>query len=164
MTHRWDAGPPEAAADGAARPPAGRTWDSALTAREFAAIEGAGFEPVGQVLGTAVFNIGYTGVWGCPGAWSATDGPGGASPHWASSYEPLEWTMYTARRLALRRAESECRALGGDGIVGVRLQTGGFSAGGVEFTALGTAVRARSLADAAASNARAREAVERFLA
>ncbi|MDF9814242.1 heavy metal-binding domain-containing protein [Streptomyces sp. SPB162] len=52
--------------------------------------------------------------------------------------------MYAARRLALARAVAECRALGGDGIVGVTLRVGGFPAGGLEFTALGTAVRARS--------------------
>ncbi len=34
------------------------TWGSALTADEFAAIRSVGFEPTGQVLGAAVFNIG----------------------------------------------------------------------------------------------------------
>ncbi|WP_158710121.1 heavy metal-binding domain-containing protein [Streptomyces katrae] len=53
-------------------------------------------------------------------------------------------TMYAARRLALARAVAEGRALGGDGIVGVELRVGDFPAGGLEFTALGTAVRARS--------------------
>ncbi|WP_242553756.1 heavy metal-binding domain-containing protein, partial [Streptomyces beijiangensis] len=52
--------------------------------------------------------------------------------------------MYAARRLALTRAVAECRALGGDGIVGVKLRIGEFPAGGLEFTALGTAVRAHS--------------------
>jgi hypothetical protein len=37
-------------------------WGSALTADEFAAIHSFGFEPVGQVLGAAVYNIGYTGA------------------------------------------------------------------------------------------------------
>ena len=46
------------------------TWGSALSADEFAAIRSAGFEPVGQVLGAAVYNIGYTGGYGCPGAWA----------------------------------------------------------------------------------------------
>jgi hypothetical protein len=43
------------------------TWGSALTADEFAAIRSVGFEPAGQVLGAAVFNIGYTGGYNCPG-------------------------------------------------------------------------------------------------
>ena len=46
------------------------TWGSALTTDEFAAIRSVGFEPVGQVLGAAVYNIGYTGGYGCPGAWA----------------------------------------------------------------------------------------------
>ncbi|WP_328306478.1 YbjQ family protein [Streptomyces sp. NBC_00442] len=145
MTYSGEtAGPPGPAADGTAGPRDGRTWDSALSAEEFAAVKGVGFEPTGQVLGTAVFNIGYSGVWGCPGAWSPADGTKAASSAWRPSFAPLMTTMYTARRLALSRAVAECRALGGDGIVGVRLRIGAFPAGGLEFTALGTAVRAHS--------------------
>ena len=44
-----------------------RTWDSALTTDEFATIRSVGFEPVGQVLGAGVFDIGYTGGYNCPG-------------------------------------------------------------------------------------------------
>jgi uncharacterized protein YbjQ (UPF0145 family) len=51
--------------------------------------------------------------------------------------------MYDARRTALSRAVAECVALGGDGIVGASLKVRRFVAGGLEFTALGTAVRAR---------------------
>ena len=46
------------------------TWGSALSTDEFAAIRGVGFEPVGQVLGACVYNIGYTGGYGCAGGWS----------------------------------------------------------------------------------------------
>ena len=46
------------------------TWGSALSADEFIAISGVGFEPVGQVLGAAVYNIGFTGGYGCAGAWT----------------------------------------------------------------------------------------------
>ncbi|WP_406210225.1 YbjQ family protein [Kitasatospora sp. NBC_01560] len=144
MTHRQDAGPPGTAAIGTAGPRAANTWDSTLSAEELAAVEGVGFDPVGQVLGTAVFNLGYTGVWGCPGAWSAEDGVKAPSSAWDSSYAPLVRTLYAARRLALARAVAECAALGGDGIVGVRLRAEEFPAGGLEFTAWGTAVRARS--------------------
>ncbi|MEU9234099.1 heavy metal-binding domain-containing protein [Streptomyces subrutilus] len=136
MTHRTDARPPGEAA--------GHTWDSTLSSGEFAAIRDAGFEPVGQVLGTAVFNIGYGDAWGCPGAWSTTAAARAPSPAPAQSNAPRVKAMYAARRLALARAVAECRALGGDGIVGVRLHVGEFPAGGLEFTVLGTAVRARS--------------------
>src|SRR5260370_9306642 len=47
------------------------TWGSALTADEFASVRSVGFQPVGQVLGAAVYNIGYTGGYGCPGAWGS---------------------------------------------------------------------------------------------
>ncbi|MFF3722389.1 heavy metal-binding domain-containing protein [Streptomyces erythrochromogenes] len=145
MTHPGNAGLPAVGAGGRAAPRSGTTWDSALSSEEFAAIEGVGFDPVGQVLGTAVYNIGYTGVWGCPGNWAVTDDNNPVpSSRWASSLSQLVRTMYAARRSALARAVAECGALGGDGIVGVELQVGEFPAGGLEFTVRGTAVRARS--------------------
>lgn len=122
------------------------TWGSALSTQEFAALEGVGFDPVGQVLGTAVYHIGYPGQWYCSGSWSYF-GTGVRTEVSSSSYAPFSEmvrAMYLARRVALGRATAECAALGGDGIVGVKLRIGHFSAGGMEFTALGTAVRARS--------------------
>src|SRR5262249_59743619 len=55
------------------------TWGSALSTNEFAAIRSTGFEPAGQVLGAAVYNVGYTGGVACPGAWGGV-GPFGAPP------------------------------------------------------------------------------------
>jgi len=125
------------------------TWGSALSTDEFAAIRGVGFEPVGQVLGACVYNIGYTGGYGCPGGWSSgmlrggfavattqVSGQGG----WAS-YGPLAQAMYDARHKAISRMTAECAALGGHGIVGVTLSFGSFPLGGLEFRAIGTAVR-----------------------
>ncbi|MFG2453044.1 hypothetical protein ACGFSG_27075 [Streptomyces sp. NPDC048512] len=139
-----NAGPAGAPGDGSGPPRPDGTWNSGLSAEEFAAVKGAGFDPVGQVLGTAVFTIGYTGVWGCPGSWSATDGASVPSSPWSSSFAPLVRTMYAARGLALSRAVAECGALAGDGIVAVELRVAEFPAGGLEFTVRGTAVRARS--------------------
>src|SRR5271165_1116543 len=124
------------------------TWGSALTADEFAAIRSVGFEPVGQVLGACVYNIGYTGGYNCPGAWGSwgyvpartTTQVSGRSGF--GSYGPLVQAMYEARHKALDRMTEECQALGGHGVVGVRLTIGGFPAGGLEFKAIGTAVRA----------------------
>src|SRR5277367_3054884 len=56
------------------------TWGSALTSDEFAAIRSVGFSPVGQVLGAAVYNIGYTGGYNCPGAWGSYAGGGWGTP------------------------------------------------------------------------------------
>ncbi|MGW4686625.1 hypothetical protein ACWEPM_17230 [Streptomyces sp. NPDC004244] len=144
MTFRRDAGPAAAADGGAAAPRSGGAWDSTLSAEEFAAVTGAGFDPVGQVLGTAVFDRGYGGLWGCPGAWSVADGRKVPSSAWDASFSTLVRTMYAGRGLAVSRAVAECRALGGDGIVGVGLRFEEFPPGGTEFTVLGTAVRARS--------------------
>jgi uncharacterized protein YbjQ (UPF0145 family) len=132
------------------------TWGSALTTDEFASIRSAGFEPAGQVLGAAVYNIGYTGGYGCPAYGSGYGfGPAGiyaGGPYSTvtatsgggslNSYAPLVRTMYQARRQAIGRMTAECKELGGDGVVGVRLTIGGFPAGGLEFKAIGTAVRA----------------------
>src|SRR6202167_216990 len=126
------------------------TWGSALSSDEFTAIKAVGFEPVGQVLGAAVYNIGYTGGYGCPGAWA---GYGGFAVPYRSvtqvssqgGYGSLGGgaaTMYTARRTAIGRMVAECKELGGHGVVGVSLTIGAFPAGGLEVKAIGTAVRA----------------------
>lgn len=130
------------------------TWGSALSTDEFAAIKSVGFEPVGQVLGAAVYNLGYTGGYGCPAGWGY--GFGGYSRFQGyrtsytsvsgsgdgSMYGPLVQTLYAARRAAIGRMSAECAALGGHGVVGVLLTIGRFPAGGLEFKAIGTAVRA----------------------
>jgi uncharacterized protein YbjQ (UPF0145 family) len=125
------------------------TWGSALTSDEFVAIRSVGFEPVGQVLGAAVYNIGFTGGYNCPGAWGSygygvpartvtqVSGRGGFG-----SFAPLVQTMYEARHKAIDRMTAECAELGGHGVVGVRLTIGSFPAGGMEFKAIGTAIRA----------------------
>jgi len=128
------------------------TWGSALTSDEFASIRSVGFEAVGQVLGAAVYNIGYTGGYGCPGAWGSYAYGGWGMPARGvtqvssrggyASFGPLVQTMYEARRAAIGRMVAECAELGGHGVVGVRLTIGGFPAGGLEFKAIGTAVRA----------------------
>jgi uncharacterized protein YbjQ (UPF0145 family) len=126
------------------------TWGSALTADEFTAIRAVGFEPAGQVLGAAVYNIGYTGGYACPGAWAGFGGY--ATPYQSvtavsghgsmGSFGPMVQMLYQARRRALGRMTAECQELGGHGVVGVSLTIGQFPAGGLEFKAIGTAVRA----------------------
>ncbi len=127
------------------------TWGSALTSDEFAAIRSVGFEPAGQVLGACVYNIGYTGGYACPGAWGNW-GYGQVMPvrtrtqvssrSGFGSFGPLVQAMYDARHKALDRMTAECEELGGHGVVGVRLTIGAFPAGGLEFKAIGTAIRA----------------------
>jgi uncharacterized protein YbjQ (UPF0145 family) len=133
------------------------TWGSALSTDEFAAIKSVGFEPVGQVLGAAVYNIGFAGGDVCPTFGSREDGGGigfggpryrpavyttvsGAGS--ASAFGPLVNALYAARRRAIGRMTAECAELGGHGVVGVSLTIGPFPEGGLEFRALGTAIRA----------------------
>ena len=146
--HTGDGLPPAAEARMAEIRSSG-TWGSALTADEFTAIRSVGFEPVGQVLGAAVYNIGYTGGFNCPGAWAGYGGY--VSPYRsvttvsgssAGAFGPMVQTLYQARRRAIERMSTECEELGGHGVVGVQLTIGAFPAGGLEFKAIGTAVRA----------------------
>jgi uncharacterized protein YbjQ (UPF0145 family) len=62
-------------------------------------------------------------------------------------FRPLVQAMYQARHTAIGRMTAECARLGGHGVVGVRLSRGSFPLGGLEFTAIGTAVRASGAAD-----------------
>lgn len=141
------------------------TWGSALSVGEFAAIRSVGFEPVGQVFGAAVYHVGSPGGEECPtyGARgrgeSAAGGYGGASSRRAAqiqaftrisgagtdaAFGPLVNSLYAARRAAIGRLSAECAELGGHGVVGVRLTIEQFLDDGMEFTAIGTAVRAPS--------------------
>jgi len=121
------------------------TWGSALTADEFAAVRSAGFEPVGQVFGAAVYSAGSASGNGCPGTpgssgdGSATQVPGQEG---AGSFGPLMQAMGQARHTAVGRMITECAELGGHGVVGVRVSRGTFPLGGQQFTVIGTAVRA----------------------
>lgn len=135
-----------------------RTWGSTLAVNEFAAISKVGFEPVGQVLGAAVWNIGDTGGEECPygvqvyrregtpvgqsgfGLIRHVQAPQGAAAVGAA--RPLVSSLYAARRTAIGRMTSECAALGGHGVIGVELTVGPFAEGSLEFRAFGTAVRA----------------------
>ena len=104
---------------------------------------------MGQVFGAAVFDAGSASGYGCPAArgssgagWpaqAATQVSGRGAP---GSFGPLVQAMYQARHTAVDRMTTECAGLGGHGVVGVRLSRGSFPLGGLEFKAIGTAVRA----------------------
>ncbi len=133
------------------------TWGSSLTSGEFAAIRSAGFEPVGQVFGAAVFGVAYGDGYSCPRipASSAEALQAASSDHHAERdgrgpepdedgpLGPLVRAMDQARRTAVERMTAECAELGGDGVVGLRVSRGSYLLGGQEFSAVGTAIRAR---------------------
>ncbi len=108
---------------------ASKLWTSDLSVNEFLLIQQAGFEPLGLVMGSSIYHIGFQ------------------QSRWKVSEEMtvLSHAMYEARELAMTRMEEEAEALGGDGVVGVRLEIGRYDWGEhmAEFLAIGTAVRHR---------------------
>ena len=111
-------------------------FTSDLTVEEFAAIRSVGFRPVGQVLGTAVYDV--SGVpQGCGVGRFAI--PANAP---VVSLVGRQDMLKDARRTAVSRMRQECWELGGDGVVGVRVAVRTFHDIGLEFLAIGTAVRA----------------------
>lgn len=113
-------------------------WTSDLSVSEFDVLGAVGFRPVGQVMGTSVYQIGWAGTNWCGGGGRWGGGPS------ASMATPLMMSLYDARRRALTRMQVEAQALGADGVVGVELHIRPFTgaANALEFTAIGTAVRA----------------------
>jgi len=104
-------------------------FTSDLSVNEFLLVREAGFEPLGLVIGSSIYHIGY---------------------QFTNSMQNQEMgvltqALYQARELAMSRMEAEADQLGADGIVGVRIQVGKYSWGEnlVEFMAVGTAVQAR---------------------
>jgi uncharacterized protein YbjQ (UPF0145 family) len=104
-------------------------FTSDLSINEFLLVREAGFDPVGLVIGSSIYHIGYQ--------WA----------NWNQNQEMtvLTQAMYHARELAMTRMEEEANALGADGIVGVRLEVTRHEWGEslAEFVAIGTAIRAR---------------------
>jgi uncharacterized protein YbjQ (UPF0145 family) len=143
------------------------TWGSALTSGEFAAIRGVGFEPVGQAFGAAVFGVAYGDGYSCPRTLASSgagqvaasdqqaehDGQGQPGQDKEGPLGPLVRAMEQARLTAVERLTAECAELGGDGVVGLRVSRGSFLLGGQQFTAVGTAVRARAAKSGAATGA-----------
>ncbi len=104
-------------------------FTSDLSVNEFLLVKQAGFEPLGLVLGSSIYHIGFQ------------------QAMWNQNQEMsvLTQAMYHARELAMTRMEEEADQLGADGVVGVRLDIGRYDWGVdlAEFIAVGTAVKHR---------------------
>src|SRR5437588_427232 len=102
-------------------------FTSDLSVNEYLCVEKAGFEPVGLVVGSSIYHIGFQVA------------------NWKASQEMgvLTQAMYSARELAMTRMEEEADMLGADGIVGVRLEVSRYEwgVGIAEFMAVGTAIK-----------------------
>lgn len=103
-------------------------FTSDLSVNEFLLVREAGFRPLGLVLGSSIYHVGFQlGRWGKN-----------------QELDMLSNAMYHARELAMSRMEAEADVLGADGIVGVRLEIEFKEFGNdlAEFIAVGTAVKA----------------------
>jgi len=107
---------------------AGSIFTSDLSVNEFLLVKEAGFHPLGLVLGTSIYHVGFQ-----MRRWNAN-----------LELDVLSQAMYEAREKAMERMEKEADVLGADGIVGVRLEVEFKEWGSdiAEFLAVGTAVKA----------------------
>ncbi|MEN3300340.1 heavy metal-binding domain-containing protein [Pseudonocardia sp.] len=103
-------------------------FTSDLSVNEFLLVREAGFRPLGLVLGSSIYHVGFQ-----MGRWNKNQ-----------ELTVLSQAMYHARELAMTRMEAEADQLGADGIVGVRLdiEFKEFGSDLAEFIAVGTAVKA----------------------
>jgi uncharacterized protein YbjQ (UPF0145 family) len=136
----------------------GRAFTSALSVPAFATVHGVGFDPVGQVLGSCVYQLGWAysscGYWGYGtgygGGYGGFGGFGGAGAAPASALSVVDVgtrkrALRDATGRALSRLAAEAGGLGADGVVDVTLTWTPFEGmrGTVEVQAIGTAVRGR---------------------
>ena len=104
----------------------GRFFTSNLSVNELALTTGEGLRPLGQVMGSTVFHVGWQRI-----------------PIYQSmELVALSHAQYQARQLALSRLQQEARLLGAHGVIGVRLDRRSYEWGAnlIEFAAVGTAV------------------------
>ncbi len=107
-------------------------FTSDLSVNEFLLIKEAGFDPLGLVMGSSVYQM-------QPRIPQMSYGEYGTEVGWMSH------ALYHSRQLAMNRMEEEADQLGADGIVGVWLDVKmhAFGKGILEFMAVGTAIKHR---------------------
>jgi uncharacterized protein YbjQ (UPF0145 family) len=103
-----------------------RLFTSDLSTSELLLVKEAGFDPVGLVVGSSIYHVGYQQ----------------AAFMQNQEMTVLTQAMYHARELAMDRMEEEAHELGADGVVGVRLEVNHKEWGNhiAEFVAIGTAI------------------------
>ena len=104
-------------------------FSSDLSVNELSVVHQAGYEPLGQVMGSSVYHVGWQ--WGLGTSWGTQE------------MTVLSHAYSEARRLAFGRLLQEAALLGAEGVVGVRLERkkAGWDSDMIEFIAIGTAVR-----------------------
>src|SRR5437899_562230 len=104
----------------------GGFFTSDLSVNEFLLVRQAGFDPLGLVVGSSIYHIGFQ------------------QSNWNQNQEMdvLSQAMYHARELAMERMQDEATELQAEGIVGVQLseRSHGWGSHVIEFFAVGTAI------------------------
>jgi len=102
-------------------------FTSDLSVNEFLLVKEVGFQPLGLVMGSSIFHIGWQPI----------------RAEVSEELTTMTQALYAARELAMVRMEEEADALGADGIVAVRLTVNVHAWGSniIEFLAIGTAVK-----------------------
>jgi uncharacterized protein YbjQ (UPF0145 family) len=108
-------------------------FSSDLSVNEFALTLECGLIPLGQVMGSSVYNMG----------WQFMPAGGWTNYYSSGELDVLVQAHIAARQLAMNRMLLEAKLLNADGIVGVRLERreNDIEPGMIEFIAVGTAVR-----------------------
>ena len=103
-------------------------FTSDLSVNEFLLVKEVGFHPLGLVMGSSIFHIGYQQI----------------RPGVNEELTTMTQALYHSRELAMARMEEEADELGADGIVAMRLTVNlhAWGASIIEFLAIGTAVKA----------------------
>lgn len=144
----WDGrGLPPAAAKRVADAAHSRLRSSLLSISENTGVESVGYRPVSEVMGSVVLstagavmpNCGYYGGFGGPFGMPGVQM--GSGQQFYGGYEPYVDVVNRGWTVAMGRLETEAKAVGAHGVVGIRLTQQRFEGGAVEFMVMGTAVR-----------------------
>ncbi len=123
----------------------GALFTSDLSVNEMLLATQAGYLPLGQVMGSSVYHIGYqwTSNYAMSGGFNFMTYSG-----YGMEMDVLTRAYYNARHLALGRMQQEATLLGATGVVGVRLERKSYDwgTGLLEFAAIGTAIREKDSA------------------
>jgi uncharacterized protein YbjQ (UPF0145 family) len=121
----------------------GGSFTSDLSVGGFALCHQLGLQPLSQVMGSSIYQMGYQGMgYGLRGGLGFGGGIG-MEGSILTELSVISEAWNEARRLALNRLEQEARHVGADAVVGVQVRTGAhdWAEGAIEYVVVGTAVR-----------------------
>ncbi len=105
------------------------TVASDLSIDETVLLAESGFEPVGLIVGSSTFHVGFTGIYGMSQSTEIT---------------ALSSAVHQARANAISQLVAHGRQLGGVGVVGVEIEIKPVHGHVVDFVAVGTAIKPSS--------------------